>query len=115
MTSETEKDIEAKLAVPAENREAPASVSPSNVSFMDEKEKTASEPDTEAFENDPKNDLEQSKKEADLDLQRTMSGDYPKAFRLISILIAVMLAIFLVALDMVSNPISLVAVMYRYR
>jgi len=118
MTGEMDKDVEPQLVVPAESRQISGSISPSNASFMDEKEKLESEPGEESFEQDPKGELEQSESKTNnsLHLQRTMSGDYPKAFRLISILIAVMLAVFLVSLDMVrTNSISSIASVDKYR
>lgn len=103
MTTEMGKDIGEKLALPAGNQQPPGSVTPSDMSFIDEKEPPDSEPGRESFEEQPKEDLErQQSKTQSLSLQRTMSGEYPKAFRLVTILVAVGLAVFLVALDMVS-------------
>jgi len=118
MTGEMEKDVEPQLAVPTESRQISGSITPSNASFLDEKEKLESEPGDEPFEQDPKGELEpsESKTNNGLHLQRTMSGDYPKAFQLISILIAVMLAIFLVSLDMVrTNSTSLIMPVDKHR
>lgn len=80
---------EANLNVPKEY----GSVTPSDVSVMDEKERMDEKEGRASEDNDatPNEDLEQ-----------VMSSAYPTSFKLFSILLAVVLSIFLVALDMVS-------------
>lgn len=103
MATEMEKDLEGRLALPADAHHQPESITPSDMSFIDEKEREF-EADKESFEEPPKEDAEDLEKQntntRSLALQRTTSSEYPKAFRLVTILIAVALAIFLVALDM---------------
>jgi hypothetical protein len=70
------------------------SVTPSDVSFTDEKEK----PSRESEEDDNANH-EQLQQE----LERVESSMYPTSLKLVSIMLAVVLSIFLVALDMVST------------
>jgi len=82
-----EKEIEARVGMP-NGTQLPESTTPSAMSIMEEKGEQQSEHD----------DFEQGE-----DLQRAISSEYPKAFRLITILVAVILSIFLVALDMVSQ------------
>jgi hypothetical protein len=80
---------EAHLNIPKEY----GSVTPSDISIMDEKEKM-DENEKRASEDDtapPKPDLE-----------LVESSAYPTSLKLFSILLAVVLSIFLVALDMVS-------------
>jgi hypothetical protein len=79
------------LAVP--NKEF-NSVTPSDVSFMDEKEKPGRDSEDDNSNNHDK--LQQ-------ELERVESSMYPTSFKLFSILLAVVLSIFLVALDMVSE------------
>lgn len=86
-----EKDIEAKLGLP-DGTQIPESTTPSALSVMEEKGEQEFEPDDFEKPSDSKQGEE---------LERAMSSEYPKAFRLITILVAVILSIFLVALDMV--------------
>jgi hypothetical protein len=79
---------EPNLSIP--NKEL-NSVTPSDMSFTDEKEKGNLESDDETPEQ-----LQQ-------ELERVESSLYPTSFKLFSILLAVVLSIFLVALDMVST------------
>jgi hypothetical protein len=69
------------------------SVTPSDVSFVDEKDKSAQESD------DDNNNDQQPQHE----LERVESSMYPTSFKLVSILVAIMLSMLLVALDMVST------------
>jgi hypothetical protein len=87
-----EKDIEAKLSLP-DGTQPPESATPSALSIMDEKAEHGSEHE----------DFDQPDTKQGDELQRAISSEYPKAFRLITILVAVILSIFLVALDMVSQ------------
>ncbi len=88
-----DKDTEAKLGLP-DGTHIPESVTPSALSIMEEKGELESE--REGF--DEASDSKQGE-----ELQRAISSEYPKAFRLITILVAVILSIFLVALDMVGQ------------
>ena len=85
-----EKETEAKLSIP-DGTQLPESTTSSALSIMKEKGEQQSEHDFDQAEN-PKQGEE---------LERAISSEYPKAFRLITILVAVILSIFLVALDMV--------------
>ena len=85
-----EKDIDVKLGLP-DGTQLPESTTPSALSIMDEKREQQSEHD----------DFDQVDAKQEEELQRAISSEYPKAFRLITILVAVILSIFLVALDMV--------------
>jgi hypothetical protein len=85
-----EKETEAKLSI-SDGTELHESTTPSALSIMEEKGEQQSEYDFDQVEN-PKQGEE---------LERAISSEYPKAFRLITILVAVILSIFLVALDMV--------------
>jgi hypothetical protein len=82
------QDPEAKLAVPGSNTGL-GSVTPSDLSFTDEKERGHVHSDDED-------------ETAHEELQRVESSQYPTSFKLIGILLGVILSIFLVALDMVS-------------
>lgn len=84
MASETQK-ADATLAPPQENKEY-GSVTPSDVSMMDEKRHSTS--DDERDENLTP-------------LEPVESSMYPSSWKLMSILLAIILSIFLVALDMV--------------
>jgi len=86
-----EKDIEAKLGMP-DGTQPLESATPSALSIMEEKERQEVDRDDSEHEGDPKQGEE---------LQRAISSEYPKAFRLVTILVAVILSVFLVALDMV--------------
>jgi hypothetical protein len=81
---------EANLSAP--NKEF-SSVTPSDMSFIDEKDKA-----TQDSDDDNNNDEQQPQQE----LERVESSMYPTSFKLVSILVAVMLSMLLVALDMVS-------------
>jgi len=84
------------LNMPLPEKDDHTSAVPSTTaSVFDEKEREEHIPqDVEAT----------SDKDQGADLTRVESGDYPTKMKLWIILIAVMLAIFLVALDMVSSP-----------
>jgi hypothetical protein len=86
-----EKETEAKLGLP-DGVQLPESTTPSALSIMEDK----GELGYERYDFDQEGDSRQGD-----ELQRAISSEYPKAFRLISILVAVILSIFLVALDMV--------------
>jgi hypothetical protein len=97
-------DIEQKLALPVETRHrVPDSAAASDRSFVMEKDQPKSAAESEVFAEPLKEDLDDAKNSPkSLSLQENAEDDYPKAFKLASILVAVMLAMFLVALDMVS-------------
>jgi hypothetical protein len=79
---------EASLNIPKEY----GSVTPSDVSIMDEKEK---------MDDKERNGSEDGDATPKPDLEQVESSAYPTSFKLFSILLAVVLSIFLVALDMV--------------
>jgi MFS family permease len=105
MATDIEKELKGELAVPTEAHHAPDSVTPSDMSFMDEKERREPEEDRESMMEPvvepPKDDIERAvSKTQSLGLSRTTSSEYPKPISLVIILIGVALAVFLVALDM---------------
>jgi formate-dependent nitrite reductase cytochrome c552 subunit len=98
------EDLERKLAMPAETHyKVPESVAASDMSFVMEKDQPKSEAESEVFAEPAKEDLDETQNSPkSLALQENAENDYPKTFKLVTILVAVMLAVFLVALDMVS-------------
>jgi hypothetical protein len=95
-------DPEQKLAMPADtHHKVPESVVASDMSFNMEKDQVKSETGSEVFAEQAKLDDAQNSPEG-LSLQETGASEYPTKFKLVTILVAVVLAVFLVALDMVS-------------
>ena len=88
-----EKDIDSKLGLP-DVTHIPESTTPSALSIMEEKGELS-------FEREDSDEAAGAKQGEEL--QRAISSEYPTAFRLITILVAVILSIFLVALDMVGQ------------
>jgi hypothetical protein len=98
------EDLERKLAVPAETQyKVPESVAASDMSFIMEKDQPKSEEESEVFAETANENVDGTQNSPkSLSLQENVENDYPKTFKLVTILVAVMLAVFLVALDMVS-------------
>jgi hypothetical protein len=88
---------EPNLAAP--EKEFNNSVTPSDMSFVDEKEKATQDSDDD---NNVNNNVDNHDELPKQDLERVESSMYPTSFKLASILIAIMLSMLLVALDMVS-------------
>lgn len=86
------------LAVPDDR-----SATPSNYSVADDKEKGI-EPFPEEGEDDDHGHGNGNGTNSLAALERVESSQYPTSFKLLSIVVAICLAIFLVALDMVSIP-----------
>jgi hypothetical protein len=93
-----------KLAMPVETHyKVPESVVASEMSFVMEKDQPKSEGESEVFAEPAKEDLDETQNgPKSLSVQENIENDYPKTLKLVTILVAVMLAVFLVALDMVS-------------
>src|ERR1700760_537879 len=98
------EEFKQKLAVPGETHEkVPESGAASEMSFVMEKERPLSEAESEVFAETAKDEHDDTKPGPNgLSSQENAEDDYPKTFKLVTILVAVMLAMFLVALDMVS-------------
>jgi hypothetical protein len=79
------KNLEAGLTAPVQNNGL-ESVTPSDMSFVDEKEKN--------------HHSDEEMEDVSPDLQRVESSQYPSGLKMVSILMGVVLSMFLVALDM---------------
>jgi hypothetical protein len=83
-----QKNLETGLAAPVHHNGV-GSVTPSDMSFVDEKEKN--------HHSDEENE------DISEELQRVESAMYPSGLKMVSILVGVVLSMFLVALDMVRS------------
>jgi hypothetical protein len=81
-----EKNLDAGLAVPVQHNGL-GSVTPSDMSFVDEKERN--------------HHSDEEQEDVSEELRRVESSQYPSGLKMVSILLGVVLSMFLVALDMV--------------
>lgn len=95
------EDHDHNLAIPAgAESKIPESVAPSDMSFVLEKDQPKSEAESQFDAELEKGDFEETQNNRST--EEEVENEYPKTFKLVTILVAVMLAVFLVALDMVS-------------
>jgi hypothetical protein len=85
-------------------KENPDFVAASNTSFVTEKDGPKSGSHSEVFDDSAKENIDMINQNSEsLHVEENAESDYPKTMKLATILVAVMLAVFLVALDMVSS------------
>jgi hypothetical protein len=83
-------------------KETPQMVAASNTSFVTEKDGPKSASQSEVFDDLNKENVNTTQNGSGPNLEESDVIEYPKAMKLATILVAVILAVFLVALDMVS-------------